>query len=164
MEKRFILEGDIDAVTVENFKTFLRTVGHRETIYMRIKSYGGNVFSGIKIGNFIRVMKKYKQCTFIMEGEKFHSAALKIFLRGDKRIIQRNPSSDAAIHLPVVHKNKKKSPEEKEKEEQTTIVLIQQLPHLSESEIRSLNNIPLTVAFMLEKGIATECIEYFPVL
>ncbi len=164
MEKRFLLEGTIEEKTAKDFKAFLKTILTGETVYIRIRSLGGNVEFGTRIGNFIYYMKKYRKCTFVTEGEVFQSAAFKIFIRGDRRVVQENPPPDASIHLPVPHKNKEIKPGNREEAEQITVDFIKGLTKLSEKEIRDLNNIPLSIAFMLEKGIATESVKQFPVI
>lgn len=158
MSKRFILK-KIDKATNSEFKAFLRTVEPKETFYIRIDCWGGNSYIGSVMGGFIYFMKKYKSCRLVTEGVIAASAAFKIFIRGDERIITKH--SIIQPHLPEPNKPGV-SQETIAKQQNISLKMITStIPGLTAEDIISYNNFNFPLDMMIKKGVVTKVVDRF---
>ena len=159
MEKIFHIEENISEETVQKFKSFLKIIEHNETIRLHLNSWGGNSGAGKRIEGYIYYMKKYKSCIFITEAKIAASAAFRIFIRGNKRIITEE--SIVQIHLPVPN-IPNISPKLIAIERKKDIYFITNtIPCLTAEEVIKYDDLPLSIDFMLKKNIATEVVQSF---
>lgn len=155
------LDGTFDAVLVSKCKKALRTVDNStNTIYVRVNSYGGNVFSMNVISAFLYFMVKYKKCEIIFEIIHAESAALMLAVNFPVRHVTNN--SLGSIHLPIRSKGKYLSKQEiKEKEDAAIDFYIRKTKLKSEEEVRMLNGVLLSAQEMIDFGIATKLVDEF---
>ncbi|HTH93179.1 MAG TPA: hypothetical protein VL576_01715 [Candidatus Paceibacterota bacterium] len=157
MKEIFKIEGKITKETAEKFKLFLKKFTKKgQVIRIHLDSWGGNSGAGKDIEGYIYFMKKYHKSRFIMKAPKAASAAFRIFIRGDERIIDKN--SIIQPHLPVP--NKPGVSEEKIAREQKSDLdfITGTIPLLSKEDILMYNDMPLPLQFMKEKGVITKVV------
>jgi ATP-dependent protease ClpP protease subunit len=159
LKKSFYILGEIKKETTDQFKAFLKTVSKNEPIYMRIKSWGGNSGEGRFIEGFIYVMKKYNGSSFIMEGEIAASTALRIFIRGNERIITKD--SIIQPHLPVPNTSGISSEKIAFEREIDLNLITKTIPALTKEDIMEYDNLPFPITFMKRKGVVTKIVSSF---
>jgi ATP-dependent protease ClpP protease subunit len=159
LKKSFYINGKINKETRDQFKLFLKKVSQNETVYVRIRSWGGNSGHGRFMEGYIYAMKKYKKCTFVMEGEIAASTAFRIFIRGDERIITKR--SIIQPHLPVPN-ILDMDPEKIVIEHKKDLDFITTtIPALTRRDVIEYNDLRLPVKMMQEKKVVTKVVSSF---
>jgi len=138
---------------VSYVKSRLKEISNDEKeIIFRINSFGGSNLALQKIKGFMYFMGKYKGYKTIGQAIHAESAAFLLFL--NCRVRQVAPGSVGIIHFPVPRGPMDDKVLESLKKD--IIEFIMRRTKMTEQQIISLENIPLSRTEMLDYGIATE--------
>ena len=142
-----------DEGLVSYVKSSLKEISNDEKkIIFRINSYGGSNLALQKIKGFMYFMDKYKSYRFIGQAIHAESAAFLLFL--NCRVRQVAPGSVGILHFPVPRGSMDEKVLKSLKND--IIEFIMRRTKMTEQQIRSLENMPLSRTEMLDYGIATE--------
>ncbi len=109
------------------------------------------------MGGFIYFMKKYKSCKLVTEGVIAASAAFKIFIRGDERIITKH--SIIQPHLPEPNKPGVSQEAIAIQQSLSLKMITATIPGLTADDIIRFNNFSLPLDMMIKKRVVTKVVE-----
>jgi|GEM_PF-3071519 len=160
--KKIFTIGEINEETKNEFKSFLRETKDNQPIELYFNSWGGNTYIGKVMGTFIYCIKKrHPSRRFIHRGNIAASAAFRLFIRGDERIVTKD--SIIQPHLPEPNEQGNTITHESLLKERKSVLLMIKgtLPLVTEEDITRYNNQPLPLEFMVNKNIVTKVVDQF---